>query len=174
MLKDITIGQYFPGHSLVHGLDPRFKLVITAVYICMLFVTDNIFGLLAGGIFALSAFAVSGIPLKMVWKSLKPILAVLVITAIMNLLFVSGGEVIFEWGIIKVTDEGLNVTVFMIIRILLLVIGSSLLTYTTSPIMLTDAIEQLFSPLKKLKMPDRKSTRLNSSHEWISRMPSSA
>ena len=153
MLKDITIGQYFPGHSLVHGLDPRFKLVITAIYICMLFVTDNIFGLLAGGIFALSAFAVSGIPLKMVWQSLKPILAVLVITAIMNLLFVSGGEVIFEWGIIKVTDEGLNVTVFMIIRILLLVIGSSLLTYTTSPIMLTDAIEQLFSPLKKLKMP---------------------
>lgn len=153
MLKDITIGQYFPGNSILHRLDPRFKIIITLIYIIMLFTGSTFVCLGIGAIFTVGAMLLSKIPLKMFWKSVRPLLPFLAITALLNLFFVTGGEVYFQWKFIKITSEGLNISVFMIIRIVLLIMGTSLLTYTTSPITLTDAIERLLSPLKKLKFP---------------------
>ncbi len=153
MLKDITIGQFFPGESVIHRLDPRFKIIITLLFIVMLFTGDSIICLAIGGVFTILSIVLSRIPVKMFAKSIKPLLPFLLITAVLNLLFVSSGEIYWQWKFLKVTSDGVNISVFMIIRIILLIAGSSLLTYTTSPITLTDAIERLLSPLKKLKLP---------------------
>ena len=153
MLRDITIGQYFPGNSLIHRLDPRFKIVITLIYILMLFTGSNIICLAVGGVYTIAALLLSRIPLKMFWKSVKPLLPFLLLTAVLNVLLVDSGDVYFKWKFIKITAGGVNISAFMIIRIVLLIMGSSLLTYTTSPITLTDAIERLLSPLKLLRFP---------------------
>lgn len=153
MLKDITIGQYFPGNSIIHRLDPRFKIIMTLIYIIMLFAGDTLWCLAIGGIFTVMCILLSRIPFKLFVKSVKPLIPFLLITAVLNLFFVSSGEVYFHWKFIKITSDGINISVFMIIRIVLLIAGSSLLTYTTSPITLTDAVERLLSPLKRLKFP---------------------
>ncbi len=153
MLRDITIGQYFPGDSLIHRLDPRFKLVITFIYILMLFAGDHFICLGVGAVFTILAILLSKIPFKMFAKSIKPLMPFLLITAFFNLIFETSGDVLFKWKFIKITEDGLSICIFMIIRITLLIMGSSLLTYTTSPITLTDAIERLLSPLKKIKVP---------------------
>ena len=153
MLKDITIGQYFPGSSLIHRLDPRFKIIITFIYILMLFTGSNVSCLAVGALYTTAAVILSRIPIKMFWKSVKPLLPFLLITALLNLFLVDSGKEVFHWRFIKITDGGINISVFMLIRIVLLIAGSSLLTYTTSPITLTDAIERLMSPLKLLKFP---------------------
>ena len=153
MLKDITIGQYFPGKSAVHRLDARVKILLTIAFIVMLFIADDITGLGVGVAFTFLTFIISRIPLKMMWKSVRPILIIIIITALLNLFFVHTGEPYFEWKFIKITDKGVETAVFMVVRIVCLIVGSSLLTYTTSPIDLTDAIERLLSPLKKIKVP---------------------
>lgn len=153
MLRDITIGQYFPGNSLIHRLDPRFKIVITLVYILMLFTGSSVICLAVGALYTIMAVLLSKISLKMFVKSIRPLMPFLLLTAVLNVLFISGGEVYFKWHFIKITSDGVSMSVFMIIRIVLLIMGSSLLTYTTSPITLTDAIERLLSPLKKIKLP---------------------
>jgi energy-coupling factor transport system permease protein len=153
LLRDITIGQYFPGNSIIHRLDPRFKIVLTFIYILMLFTGSNLVCLSVGAVYTVMALLLSKIPLKMFWKSVKPLLPFLIITAILNLFLVESGDVLFKWRFIKITEGGINISVFMVIRISLLIMGSSLLTYTTSPITLTDAIERLMSPLKVLKFP---------------------
>lgn len=154
MLKDITIGQYFPGDSVIHRIDSRFKIVLDIIYVVMLFVADNFISLAVAGIFILMVYAVSGIKAVMMLKSLKPIMPLILFTAILNLFFVSGtGEPLVEWWIITIHEEGVTTAIFMIVRIVCLIIGMSLLTYTTSPIVLTDAIERLLSPLKKIKLP---------------------
>lgn len=153
MLRDITIGQYFPGNSIIHRLDPRFKIVITLIYIIMLFSGEGFICLGIGAVFTFAAIALSKIPLKMFWKSVKPLLPFLIITALFNLFLVTSGDVIWKWKFIKITEDSINISVFMLVRIVLLIMGSSILTYTTSPITLTDAIERLLSPLKKLKFP---------------------
>ncbi len=153
MLKDITIGQYFPGDSIIHRLDPRFKLIITLIYILMLFAGDSIICLGVGAVFTLFAIILSKIPIKMFLKSIRPLVPFLFLTAFFNLIFVKSGDVIFEWKFIEITNEAVSISVFMFVRIVLLIMGSSLLTYTTSPITLTDAIERLLSPLKKVKLP---------------------
>ena len=152
MLKDITIGQYFPGNSVIHHLDPRFKIIITAIFIVMLFSADNFVGLAVGVVFLLISFLLSQIPFKLMLKSLKPIVPIILFTTVLNLFFLDG-VTFFKLGFIKITYEGLETSAFMIVRIIALIMGSSLLTYTTSPITLTDAIERLLSPLRKLKMP---------------------
>ncbi|MGN0586554.1 MAG: energy-coupling factor transporter transmembrane component T family protein [Oscillospiraceae bacterium] len=152
MLKDITIGQYFPGKSIVHRLDPRFKIIITAVFITMLFSADNFLGLSVGAAFLLVSFLLSDIPLKLMMKSLKPIVPIILFTTVLNLFFIDGVTFV-KLGFIKITYEGMETSAFMIIRIIALIMGSSLLTYTTSPITLTDAIERLLSPLRKIKLP---------------------
>ena len=153
MLRDITIGQVFPGDSIIHRLDPRFKIVITLIYIIMLFSGGGFVCLAIGAVYTFTAMILSRIPLKMFLKSIKPILPFLLITAVLNLLLVTSGDVLWKWKFIKITTEGVNISIFMVVRIVLLIMGSSLLTYTTSPITLTDAIERLLSPLKKLKFP---------------------
>ena len=153
LIKDITIGQFFPGQSVIHRLDPRMKLLITVLYIVMLFIAKGFSGLGAGVIFMLIGFLLSGIPIKMMLKSVKPILPIIIFTGILNLFFITSGNIIFEWKFIKITDNGLRTMAFMAIRIILLIFGTSLLTYTTSPITLTDAIERVLSPLKIIKFP---------------------
>lgn len=152
MLKDITIGQYFPGKSPIHRLDPRFKIVITGLFITMLFAAQGFPGLLAGVVFMLLAFGLSGIPVKMVAKGLKPVIPIIIFTSVLNLFFIDGVE-IARWWIFRLTDQGIRTCIFMVIRIVCLIAGTSLLTYTTSPITLTDAIERLMAPLKKIKVP---------------------
>ena len=152
MLKDITIGQYFPGKSVVHRLDPRFKIIITAVFIVALFCADNFLGLAVSCVFLTVSFLISEIPLRLMMKSLKPIVPIILFTTVLNLFFLDG-VTFFKLGFIKITYEGLETSAFMIIRIIALIMGSSLLTYTTSPITLTDAIERLLAPLSKIKLP---------------------
>ncbi len=153
MIKDITIGQYFPGSSVLHRMDARVKILLTAVFIVMLFAAKSIEGLAVGIVFTVLAFIISKIPLKMMGKSLKPIVPIVIFTAVLNLFFIRTGDVLWQWRFIKLTHEGINTSVFMVIRIVCLICGTSLLTYTTSPIDLTDAIERLMSPLKKIKVP---------------------
>ena len=152
MLKDITIGQYFPGKSVVHKLDPRFKIIITGIFIAMLFSADSFIAMAVGIVFLIVSFLLSKIPLKLMLKSIKPIVPIIIFTSVLNIFFLDG-VVLFKLGFLKVTYEGLRTSAFMIIRIIALIMGSSLLTYTTSPITLTDAIERLLSPLKKIKLP---------------------
>lgn len=154
MLKDITIGQFFPGNSVVHKLDSRFKIVLDIIYVVMLFVADNFISLTIPGIFILIAYGVSRIKPIMMLKSLKPILPLIIFTGVLNLFFVSGeGEPLVHWWIFTIYNEGITTAIFMIVRVICLIIGMSLLTYTTSPIVLTDAIEHLLSPLKKIHLP---------------------
>ncbi len=153
MLKDITLGQYFPMNSVVHRMDARYKIVITLIYLVMLFWGQQIWSLAAGLIFTATAVLCSKIPPKMIIKSIKPIVPILIFTGLINLLMLDGGDVYWKWWVIRITEEGVQTSVFMIVRICLLIAGTSLLTYTTSPIVLTDAIESLLSPMKKLKMP---------------------
>lgn len=154
MLKDITIGQYFPGNSIIHRMDSRFKIVLDILYVVILFVADNYISLAVAGLFIIMAYAVSEIKPVMMLKSLKPLMPLILFTAILNLFFVKGeGEPLVDWWIFTVYIEGISTAIFMMVRIVCLIIGMSLLTYTTSPIVLTDAIERLLSPLKKIKLP---------------------
>lgn len=152
MLKDITIGQYFPGNSFVHNLDARFKILITALFIVMIFTADNFAGLFLSLLFFVIAFAASKLSLKLIVKSMKPIIPIIIFTSVLNIFFIDGVTVFKIFGI-RISDNGLITSGYMIIRLIALICGSSLLTYTTSPIVLTDAIEQILKPLSKLKFP---------------------
>ena len=154
MLRDITIGQHFPGTSLVHRFDPRMKLVLTIVYIVLLFAASNPLGLTLSILFLALMYKVAQIPFKMILKSLKPILPIVVFTAVLNLFFVSGeGDPLVKLGFLTIYAEGVRYAVLMAVRVMALIAGTSLLTYTTSPIVLTDALEQLLKPLGKLHFP---------------------
>ena len=151
MLRDITIGQHFPGNSLVHRFDPRLKLVLTIAYIVLLFAASNPLGLALSILFLAAMYKVAKIPGKMILKSLKPILPIVIFTAVLNLFFVSGeGEPLVHIWFLTIYAEGVRYAVLMAVRVMALIAGTSLLTYTTSPIVLTDAIEQLLKPLGKL------------------------
>ena len=154
MLRDITIGQHFPGNSLVHRFDPRLKLVLTVAYIVLLFAASNPLGLTLSILFLGVMYKVAKIPVKMIGKSLKPILPIVLFTAVLNLFFVSGeGDPLVHFWFLNIYAEGVRSAVLMAVRVMALIAGSSLLTYTTSPIVLTDAIEQLLKPLGKLHFP---------------------
>jgi len=153
MIKDITIGQYFPGKSVVHRLDSRVKIILDILYLAVIFTAQKYTGLLVSMLFMVLCYVLSGIKLNMILKSIKPILPIMLFTAILNLVFIKGENVVFQWWIITVYAEGVRMATFMLLRIITLIVGMSLLTYTTSPIMLTDAIERLLSPLKKLHFP---------------------
>ena len=154
MLRDITIGQHFPGNSLVHRFDPRLKLVLTVAYIVLLFAASNPLGLALSILFLGVMYKVAKIPVKMIGKSLKPILPIVLFTAVLNLFFVSGeGDPLVHFWFLSIYAEGVRYAVLMAVRVMALIAGTSLLTYTTSPIVLTDAIEQLLKPLGKLHFP---------------------
>ncbi len=153
MLKDITLGQFFPGKSVIHKMDPRAKLLMLVIYIVALFVAVNwvsyavMFGFLG------LCIGLSQIPLKSILRSLKPLVLIMVFTAILNVFFTTGETVLVQFWGITVTMEGLVRAFFMLLRILLLVTATFLLTYTTSPIALTDGLESLLNPLKRVKVP---------------------
>ena len=154
MLKDITIGQHFPGNSPVHRLDPRIKILVTIAYVVFLFLNTNVVGLALSIALVIILYGVAKIPLKLLKKSLKPILPIILFTVILNLFFITGdGDPLFSVWKIKVYTEGVLFCVVMVIRIVCLISGTSLLTYTTSPIELTDGLERLMKPLNAIKFP---------------------
>ena len=152
MLKDVTLGQFFPGSSIVHRLDPRCKLLLTIVYIAALFTAKSYVSYAVMLIITGVCIALSRIPLKVILRGLKPLWIIIALTAVLNIFFTPGRELVSFWKI-TITCEGLIRAVFMVLRITMLIAGTFLLTYTTSPIALTDAMEILFGPLKKLKVP---------------------
>ena len=153
MLKDITLGQYFPGDTVVHRLDPRTKLILVIVFIAALFLAVDWIGYAV--MFAVTALCVrvSTIKLKSLLKGLKPLIFIILLTGILNLFYTKEGTVLFDWWIFTVTTGGIKRAFLMVVRIMLLICGTLLLTYTTSPIALTDGLEMLFNPLKKIKVP---------------------
>ena len=154
MLKDITIGQHFPGHSVLHRCDPRLKLVATIAYIVVLFVAPNPLGLTLSIALLAALYKIAQIPGKMILKSLKPIVPIVIFTAVLNLFFVTGqGEPLVHVWVLNIYIEGVKYAILLAVRVCALIAGTSLLTYTTSPIVLTDAIESLLRPLAKLHFP---------------------
>lgn len=153
MLKDITLGQYFPGHSLIHRLDPRTKLIIMVMYIIALFIAKSwiSYGIMLA--FLLLCIKISTISPKAIVRGMKPLVIILVFTGILNLFYTEGGRILVRIGAISITTEGIRRAIFMVGRILMLISGTFLMTYTTSPISLTDGLESLMNPLKKLKVP---------------------
>lgn len=152
MLKDITLGQFFPGDTIVHRLDPRTKLILVLVFIISLFTANSY--ITYGIMFIVTALCVylSKISIKTIMKSLKPLLFIIILTALLNMLY-SEGEPFFEFWIFSIAWDGVIRAFLMVLRIMMLVVGTFLLTYTTSPIALTDGLELLLNPLKKLKLP---------------------
>jgi energy-coupling factor transport system permease protein len=153
MLKDITFGQYFPGNSAIHKMDGRFKIVLDMVFMIMLFTAKNFQALGIACSFAVFALILTKLNVTLVAKSIKPVLPLILFTAVLNLFFIKGNTVLWHFWKITIYSESIETTAFMIIRIVVLIVGMSLLTYTTSPITLTDSIESLLNPLKRLKFP---------------------
>ena len=153
MLKNVTLGQFFPGNSFLHKMDPRMKLILTFALIVIVFVSQGFIGFGLILLFILMIALSSGIALKYILRGLKPILFIVLFTFVLNVFFQTGGEVIFRLGFVKITDEGLRLAFFLAARLILLVICSQLLTLTTSPIALTDGLESLMRPLKKIHFP---------------------
>ena len=154
MLKDITIGQHFPGNSPVHRCDPRLKILLVIAYIVILFTVTNFLGLALSILLLAGLYLMAHIPLKLILKSLKPIMPIVVFTAVLNLFFMGGeGEPLVSFWVFRIYKEGVAYAIFMAVRIVALIAGTSLLTYTTSPIVLTDAIERLLRPFAKLHLP---------------------
>lgn len=153
MLKDITLGQYFPGNSVIHRLDPRTKLIVLVVYMVTLFVASGwvSYGVLL--LFLLTVIKISAIPGKSIVRGMKPLVMILVFTGVLNLFFNKDGRVLVDFWGITITTGGAERAAFMLVRILMLVTATFLLTYTTSPISLTDGLESLMNPLKVIKVP---------------------
>ena len=152
MIRDITLGQYYASDSWIHKLDPRTKILATLGFIVALFLVKSFWGFLLCAAFLAVEVAVSKVPLSFILRGLKPILMILALTFAINV-FMINGTVIWRWGILKITVEGIRTAVFMGIRLILLIISSSLLTLTTKPITLTDGLEKLMSPLSKIGVP---------------------
>lgn len=148
MLDDFTFGQFFPMNSVIHAIDARVKLVLTVYFLVLIFCAKNFASLCLLAVFILMILLLSKIPLRMYLKNLKFILPIILITAVINLFYISGGNLIFEFWIIKITDIGLKRSIFMALRVVLLILVSAVLTYTTSANDITDGLDRLFSPLK--------------------------
>lgn len=156
MIKDISIGQYIPGDSFIHKLDPRTKIILSIVYIVNLFIVNNFKGYIFIVAFTAAMIIISKVPFKYIYKGLKPIFILLLITALLNIFMTGGapGEVpLWQWKFLKIYKQGLILAGFMIVRLVFLIVGTSILTLTTSPIELTDGIEKLLTPFKKIGLP---------------------
>lgn len=152
MLREITIGQYYPASSVIHRLDPRVKLIGTVVFVMALFMTESVFAYTLAASVLATLIAVSKVPLKFIVKGLKPIFILILFTVSINVLFTKG-HYIFSFMGINISIEGLQSAAFMTSRLIMLIIGSSMMTLTTSPIQLTDGIENLLNPLKRIGVP---------------------
>ena len=152
MLKDITLGQYYQTDSVIHRLDPRVKLVTTVLFIISLFIVDNFIGYIIAGLFLVMVIKLSKVPFKFMVRGMKSIVILLLFAVVFNL-FLTPGEVLVSFWKLKITKEGLRLAVFMAIRLLFLIMGSSVMTLTTTPNNLTDGLEKLLNPLKIFKVP---------------------
>lgn len=152
MLKDVTLGQYFPGNTFIHRLDPRTKLIATVLFIVMLFTAQWLVSYALVLVFLLLCLKVAKIPLRTIVKSLKPLVIIIILTAVLNMFYTPGEALVSFWRI-TITKEGVFNAIKMVLRISMLITGTFMLTYTTSPIMLTDGLELLLNPLKKIKVP---------------------
>lgn len=154
MIKDITLGQYFSGNSVLHRADPRSKLLFSLFYIVILFFAKSAASFAFALLFTVSLVFISGVPIKTVLKAIKPLSFIIFFTAFLNIFWTKGENLLFEWRFIHIYTEGIIFASFMAVRIILLVVGMCVsLTYTTTPLALTDGIEQLLNPLKKIKVP---------------------
>ena len=153
MIRDITIGQYYPAKSVLHRLDPRVKLVATVLYLISLFMFKNITGYFAATVFLLTLIRISKVPLKYILRGMKPIIMLLMITLLFNLFLIKEGEVLVSVWILSITEGGLRNAVLMGVRLIYLITGSSLMTFTTTPNELTDGIESLLKPLGRIHVP---------------------
>ena len=162
MLKDITLGQYFPGDTPAHRLDPRTKILLVVLYIAALFTAKSFltYGLMA--LVLAACVRISKVGLKALVKGLKPVLFIIVFTGILNLFFTPGENELWAWGPFHVTDTGIQNAAFMVLRIMLLIMGTFLMTYTTSPISLTDGLERLLNGLKRFHVPVHELTMIMS------------
>ena len=153
MMKNLTMGQYYPVDSWVHRLDPRTKILLTIAMIVAVFLVKSMvgYGLILGFMYLVSKLA--NIPFKMLLKGVKPLKFILILTFILNLFFSTGTTMLVDWGFLKISYEGLSQAVHYSLRLVFLVLGTSLMTLTTSPIALSDGIEMLLSPLKKIRFP---------------------
>ncbi len=152
-MREFSFGQYYHGDSVIHSLDARFKLVSTIAFITAIFLVDGFTSFCAVIVFLFGVIMLTKVPFRVVLKTLKPILFVVILTGLLNVFFYQEGNIIFELGFIKIYDEAIKYSIFMALRLLLLVMGSSIMTLTTQPVELTDAIESLLSPLKLVKFP---------------------
>lgn len=152
MIRDITIGQYYPADSVIHRLDPRVKLVGTLAFLISLFLFDNFLGYVAAAAFLATMIWVSKVPFKFIVRGLKTIIILMLFTVTFNL-FLTDGQILWQWKFLKITVEGIETAVFMALRLVFLIIGSSLMTLTTTPNQLTDGLETGLRPLKKLRVP---------------------
>jgi len=152
MIKDITIGQYIPGKSYLHKTDPRVKILLTVLIMAVLLIIDTYAGFGLFALFILVVIISSGIPVRYTLKGLKPVLFIIIFTAVINL-FSGQGTPIYKLGFLKITHEGIDMTIKMTLRLSLLIMTASLLTLTTTPIMLTDGIEKLMNPLRRFGVP---------------------
>ncbi len=153
MIRDITIGQYYPAKSVVHRLDPRVKLMSTLLYLISLFLFKSISGYLIATLFLAAVILMSRVPFSFIVRGLKPVIMLLMITVVFNLFLTRSGEVLFHAWIFTITEGGLVTAVYMAVRLVYLIIGSSLMTFTTTPNELTDGIEALLHPLNKVHVP---------------------
>ena len=153
MIRDITIGQYYPAKSVVHRLDPRVKLMSTLLYLISLFLFKSISGYLIATLFLAAVIRISQVPFSFIVRGLKPVIMLLMITVVFNLFLTRSGEVLFHAWIFTITEGGLVTAVYMAVRLVYLIIGSSLMTFTTTPNQLTDGIEALLHPLNKVHVP---------------------
>ena len=152
MIRDITLGQYYPGKSLIHRLDARTKIIATLLFIVELFVVNNFWGFLIAAVAVFTVIGVSRVPLKFIFRGLTAVFLIIIFTFIINL-FMIDGRVLWHWKFLTITYEGLSRAFFMAVRLILLIIGSSILTLCTKPIELTDGLEKLLKPLSKIGVP---------------------
>lgn len=153
MIRDITIGQYYPAESRIHRLDPRVKIVCTLLFLVSLFIQNSLLGYVIATVFLGAVIRLSKVPLKYIVKGLKPIVILLLFTVVMNLFLTQGGQRLVHFWIFTITENGLRTSVFMAVRLMYLVAGSSIMTFTTSPNGLTDGMEKLLHPLNKVNVP---------------------
>ena len=152
MLGDITIGQYYPGDSFLHKLDPRTKIIAILIYMISLFIVNNFYGLLGMMLVSIAVVSISRIPIKYFFRGLKMILFIVLLTVALQM-FMTPGTIVWQWGILKVTAEGIRQAVFMGTRLVLLISITSILTLTTTPIALTDGIEHFLKPFQRIGVP---------------------
>ncbi len=152
MIRDITLGQYYPGKSVIHRLDARTKIIATLLYIIELFIVNNFWGFLIAGSALFIVIAISRVPVKFIFRGLTAVFLIIAFTVLLNM-FMVDGRILWQWKFLKITYEGLARAAFMAVRLVLLIIGTSMMTLTTKPIELTDGIEKLLSPFSRIGFP---------------------